>query len=150
MRTRVIRFDELTVGENLSARTGFPVGSVVYYLQRVRYLNGEALILDSNYFLKSVVRGLTPEIAEHSVYEYIEDVLGETIVTTQRRYTVEQAGELDAVWLDLGGYNCLMVVNNKTFNKDGVMFEYTDSRHRPDRFVFYELAQRKKNAEMHK
>ena len=32
-------------------------------LQRVRYLDGKALILDVNYFLKEFVPGLTPEIA---------------------------------------------------------------------------------------
>ncbi len=65
-------------------------------------------------------------------------------MTTQRRYTVEKATQLDRKYMDLQGYNCLMVVSNETFNKNGIQFEYTDSRHRPDRFVFYELAQRKK------
>lgn len=144
LRTKVIYFTELVVDEELAARTGFPEGSEIYYTQRVRYLDGEALILDHNYFLKSVVRGLSAKIAEGSVYEYMEQTLGETIVTTRRRYTVERETELDRQYLDLQGYNCLMVVTNQTFNKDGVQFEYTDSRHRPDRFVFYELAQRKK------
>ena len=141
--TKVIHFEEVTVDEDLSARTGFAPGDVVYYLQRVRYLNGEALILDHNYFLKSVERDLTPAIAEESVYEYMEQVLGETIVTTRRKYTVEHENELDTAWLDLHGYNCLLVVSNQTFNKEGVLFEYTRSRHRPEQFVFYELAHRK-------
>ena len=144
LRTKVIYFTELVVDEALAAKTGFAEGSEIYYTQRVRYLDGEALILDHNYFLKDVVRGLSAKLAEGSVYEYMEQTLGETIVTTRRRYTVERAAELDLRYMDLNGYNCLMVVNNQTFNKDGVMFEYTDSRHRPDRFVFYELAQRRK------
>ena len=144
LRTKVIYFTELVVDEALAAKTGFPEGSEIYYTQRVRYLDGEALILDHNYFLRDVVHGLSAKIAEGSVYEYMEQTLGETIVTTRRRYTVERETELDRQYMDLNGYNCLMVVNNQTFNKDGVMFEYTDSRHRPDRFVFYELAQRRK------
>ena len=144
LRTKVIYFTELVVDEALAAKTGFPEGSEIYYTQRVRYLDGEALILDHNYFLKDVVRGLSAKLAEGSVYEYVEQTLGETIVTTRRRYTVERATELDRQYMELDGYNCLMVVTNQTFNKDGVMFEYTDSRHRPDRFVFYELAQRRK------
>lgn len=144
LRTKVIYFTELVVDEALAAKTGFPEGSEIYYTQRVRYLDGEALILDHNYFLKDVVRGLSAKLAEGSVYEYVEQTLGETIVTTRRRYTVERVTELDRQYMELDGYNCLMVVNNQTFNKDGVMFEYTDSRHRPDRFVFYELAQRRK------
>lgn len=144
LRTKVIYFTELVVDEALAAKTGFPEGSEIYYVQRVRYLDGEALILDHNYFLKDVVRGLSAKIAEGSVYEYMEQTLGETIMTTRRKYTVERETELDQQYMDLHGYNCLMLVSNQAFNKDGVMFEYTESRHRPDRFVFYELAQRKK------
>ena len=121
LRTKVVYFTELVVDGEMSERTGFPEGSEIYYLQRVRYLDGEALIIDHNYFLKDVVRGLS-----------------------RRRYTVEKETELDHAYMDLQGYNCLMVVSNQSFNKDGIQFEYTDSRHRPDRFVFYELAQRKK------
>lgn len=141
--TKVIRFEELKVDEALSQRTGFAAGEEVYYLQRVRYLDNEAMILDHNYFLKRVVRDLTAQIAEGSVYEYMEKTLGETIVTTHRKYTVERETELDTAYMDMHGYNCLLVVTNQTFNKDGIMFEYTHSRHRPDQFVFYELAQRK-------
>ena len=143
LKTKVIRFEEITVGPELAERTGFAPGAAVYYLQRVRYLNGEAMILDHNYFLKEVVRGLTAGIAEGSVYNYLEDTLGESIVTTRRTYTVERETQLDTEYLDMHGYNCLLVVTNQTFNKDGILFEYTNSRHRPDRFVFYELAHRK-------
>ena len=144
LETKVIYFSELVVGKKLAAQTGFPMGSEIYYVQRVRYLDGEALILDHNYFLKSVIRGLSAKLAEDSVYEYMEQTLGETIMTTRRKYTVERQTELDKRYMNLRGYNCLMVVTSQTFNRDGVMFEYTQSRHRPDRFVFYELAQRKK------
>lgn len=145
LMTKVIRFEEITVDERLAGLTDLTEGSKAYYIQRVRYLNGEALILDHNYFLCSIVKDLTPSIAEQSVYEYMENVLGETITTTHRKYTVEPMTELDAEYIDLHGYNCLIVVSNRTFNKDGVMFEFTSSRHRPDRFVFYELARRKKS-----
>ena len=60
-------FAELTVDETIRRRTTFPVGAQIYYIQRVRCIEGEALIIDHNYFLKDVVRDLTPEIAERSI-----------------------------------------------------------------------------------
>lgn len=140
--TKVVCFAELIVDEKINKRTSFPIGTEIYYLQRVRYIEGEALIIDHNYFRKDVVRDLTQEIAEKSVYEYMEKILGETIVTTKRKLTVERMTEIDAKYLDMGDYNCLAVVSSHTFNAAGVMFEYTQSRHRPDRFVFYDQAQR--------
>lgn len=145
--TKVVCFAELTVDEKIHARTMLPVGEEIYYIQRVRIIEGEPLILDHNYFLKSVVKGLTPEIAEKSVYEYMEQVLGEMIVTTKRKMTVEHLTEVDRKYLKIKEYNCLAVVSSMTYNAEGIMFEYTQSRHRPDCFVFYDTAHRVRNAE---
>ncbi|MDO5348348.1 MAG: trehalose operon repressor [Lachnospiraceae bacterium] len=146
-RTQVVCFAELTVDEKIHARTTLPVGEEIYYVQRVRIIEGKPLILDHNYFLKSVVRGLTPEIAEKSVYEYMEQVLGEMIVTTKRKMTVEHLTEVDMKYLEIKDYNCLAVVSSMTYNAEGIMFEYTQSRHRPDCFVFYDTAHRVKASE---
>lgn len=144
-RTKVIRFEEITADEKLAAKTGFPVGSELYYLQRVRYLDEKPLILDVNIFLKELVPGLTTEIAENSVYEYIENTLGMAIVTSKRRMTVEKITKTDEAYLELADYNCVAVVTGQTFNADGIMFEYTRSRHRPDYFCFQDTATRKRH-----
>lgn len=65
-----------------------------------------------------------------------------TIVTSKRTVTVEHADELDRTWLDLGDYDCLAVVSSQTYNSDGVLFEYTQSRHYPGIFRFQENAVR--------
>lgn len=142
--TEVLQFAEITADERLAAKTRFPIGSELYYLQRVRFLDGIALILDINMFLKSLVPNLTKEIAENSIYEYIENDLGMSIVTSKRKITVERATQIDEKYLQLNDYNCLAVVTGQTFNADGIMFEYTQSRHRPDYFCFLDTATRKR------
>lgn len=141
--TEVIQFSNLSVDEQLVKESGFPLGEKVCYIQRVRRLNGKPLILDTNVFLKSLVPGLTQEIAEHSIYAYIEKELGMQIATSKRTITVERATAQDEQLLKLEGYNCLAVVSSQTFNSDGVMFEYTQSRHQPDYFSFHDTATRK-------
>lgn len=143
--TKVVYFTEMVADAPTHSMTGLPEGAELYYLRRVRYLAGEALILDHNYFLKSAARGLSPKIAEASIYDYMENVLKEKIVTTQRKYTVELAQPLDRQYLDLGDYNCLVVVSGRTFNAKGEQFEYTQSRHRADRFAFYGQVRRRKS-----
>lgn len=142
--TKAVLFTELTADERISKKTGFLEGSELYYIQRVRYLDGKALILDVNMFLKSAVPGLTKEIAEHSVYDYIEQELGMQIVTSKRKMTVEHSTQIDEKYMELGDYHCLAVITSQTFNADGVMFEYTQSRHRPDYFCFQDTAVRKR------
>ena len=142
--TKVIQFTEITADARVSANTGFAVGSELYYIQRVRYLEDKALILDINMFLKSLVPGLTKKIAEKSIYEYIENELGMAIVTSKRKMTVERATEIDEKYLELNDYNCLAVISGQTFNSDGIMVEFTQSRHRPDYFCFQDTATRKR------
>ena len=142
-RTEVLCFTELTADKKISKKTGFPIGSSLYYLQRLHFLDDKALILNHNYFLKDVVTNLTPEIAEDSIYEYLENTLHISIITSKIIMTVEKMTQIDEKYLELGDYNCLAVVSSQTYNSDGIMFEYTQSRHRPDYFRFQDNATRR-------
>ena len=141
--TKILLFTELIVDEKLSKKTGFNIGNEVYYIQRLHYMDNKPLILNHNYFLKDVVKGLTPEIAEQSIYEYLEQTLHISIVTSKRKMTVEKMTQIDEKYLELGDYNCLAVITSQTYDGNGVMFEFTQSRHRPDYFCFQYNATRK-------
>ncbi len=145
--TKVLLFMELTVDESLHQRTSFPLGSEIFYIQRLHYLDDEPLIINHNYFLKEYTPGLTKEIAEKSIYDYLENTLHMTIVNSKRTITVERINEIDEKYLklDVEQYNCMAVVTSHTYNSDGIMFEFTQSRHRPDYFSFQDNAQRKKS-----
>lgn len=144
--TRVLQFTELLADSRIEKRTGFRKGTELFYIQRLRILEGKPLILDHNYFLRELMPGLTPKIAEGSVYEYLEGELGINIVTSKRTLTVEHVTQVDEKYIDLSGYNCMAVFTSQTFNDEGVQFEYTQSRHHPDYFRFQDVAVRKKNS----
>lgn len=142
--TKILLFSELSADARISRKTGFAEGTPLYYIQRLRYLDGIPLILDHNYFNRDMIPGLTTEIAAYSIYEYIENTLHITITTGKRTMTVEKMTQVDETWLDLKDYNCLAVVSSQTFDDNGNQFEYTQSRHRPDYFRFQDIAVRKK------
>lgn len=142
-RTKVLLFTELTIDQKLAKKTGFTIGTEVYYLQRLHFLDDKPLILNHNYFMKDIVKGLTKEIAEQSIYEYLEQQLHISIVTSKRVMTVEKMTQIDEKYLELGDYNCLAVITSQTYNADGIMFEFTQSRHRPDYFRFQDNAVRR-------
>lgn len=142
--TKVVRFSVTEVDGAMARESGFPEREEVYDILRVRYLDGKPLILDRNLFLKALVPGLTAEIAEQSIYAYLEKELGMQIVTSKRIITVEHTSDRDRELLELGDYNCVAVVSGQTFNADGIMFEYTQSRHQPEHFSFHDTATRKR------
>ena len=142
--TKITKFETVIATEQFAAESGFSEGDELWAVQRVRYLDGKALILDVNYFLKEFVPGLTPEIAANSIYDYIENTLGMQIITSKRNITVEHATAHDEKLLDMGTYGCVVDVVKQTFNDAGLLFEYTQSRHQPDYFCFQDIATRKK------
>ncbi len=141
--SEILDFAEVTADDALVDTTGFAPGTPLYYVQRLHYLNGQPLIMNHSYFRQDVARGLTREIAEGSIYRYLEGELHIQIVNSKRVVTVEKATPLDLQYLAMGGCNCLAVVSSQTYNSDGVMFEYTQSRHHPDYFRFQDNAVRR-------
>lgn len=136
--TSVLKFQVLTIDEALSLKTGFPIGAEVYHLHRLRYFDNEPLVLDINYFLKDMIKDLNVEIAQHSIYTYIEQELKLHVIACRRMIRVEKATELDMTLLKLKDYTCVGVTLNNAYLDDGKMFEYTESRHVPDHFTFCE------------
>lgn len=139
--TQVLCFTRLIVDERISKRTTFPKGKEIFYIQRLRKIDDTAYILDHNYFLSDLLQGLTPEIASKSIYEYMQKELNQTIAATRRILTIEKAAEIDGKYMDLEGYHCVAVVSSYSFNADGIMFEFTQSRHKPEGFVFFDQSQ---------
>lgn len=141
--TRVTDFQHVIADEQLSQSTGHPCGAELISIERVRVLDGAALILDRSYFLAASVPGLTPEIAEGSIYDYLEGELGVVVAMSKRTITVEEATSHDRELLDIDGVGYLAVMTSQTFDSQGIMFEYTVSRHRPDAFCFHDTAVRR-------
>ena len=144
VRTKVITFRKITADKAVSLTTGFDIGTELWFIERIRTVDGRALIFDTNYYLVNEVPGLTKEIAAKSVYNYIENTLGMIITTSRRRITAEKADIKDKEYLDLGTKDFILCVTGQVFNSKGVMFEYTMSRHVPDGVCFVETAVRQK------
>ncbi|MDO4765925.1 MAG: UTRA domain-containing protein [Eubacteriales bacterium] len=144
-RTKVLLFMEMKIDKKLAERSGFPIGAEVFYIQRLHYLDEKPLIINHNYFLKECMPELSKEIAEDSIYHYLEKTLKMTIVNSRRIMTVEKITEIDEKYLgiDVNDYNCMAVVTSYTYNSEGIMFEYTQSRHKPSYFRFQDNAVRR-------
>ena len=143
-QTEVVRLEQVVASAELSFRTGFEEGCELTFVERVRRIDGEALILDLNLFRTASVPGITEEVARTSIYDYAERELGVTIAMSKRAITVERATTRDRELLDLGDIDYLAVITSQTFDAQGILIECTQSRHRPDHFCFRDTAVRQK------
>ena len=142
VRTRLLDSRTVSVDAGLAEHSGLPEGASALALTRLRFLDGRAAIVDHNMFLTGVVPQIPAEAAESSIYDYLENELGVSIVSSSRLATIEPADEEDLRYLDLGGQNCVGVVESFSFDSAGVPFEYTRSHHAARTFSFISTAQR--------
>ncbi|WP_080145938.1 trehalose operon repressor [Marinilactibacillus piezotolerans] len=120
-----------------------PASTEVHKVVRARKVNDEVVILDKDYLLTSVIETLPDKEAEHSLYHYIEQKLGLTIGYARKEFTVEPVTEEDKRLMDLHGDHHIVVTRSDVHLEDTRLFQYTESRHRLDKFRFVDFARRR-------
>jgi GntR family transcriptional regulator, trehalose operon transcriptional repressor len=143
IETTVHEFGLVNAGKCLGTIFDVSADTEIWNVVRSRQIQGEKIILDKSFFLKAEVPLLTNEICENSIYEYLENELGLPIDFAKKEIVVEECTDEDRRYLDLDEYDHVVVVKNYVHLKDATLFEYTESRHRLDKFRFVDFARRK-------
>ena len=141
--TEVVNLDILQDSHKIKKIFQQSVNGEVYELIRVRRMKDEAVILDKDYFVRDVVPRLPLNECKVSVYRYLEEELGLQISYAVKEITVQKANAEDYELWDMGDYNMVVVVKSHTYLENNTLFQCTESRHRPDKFRFVDLAKRK-------
>lgn len=143
-KTNVIQLEKITVDKKLSSLTGFPEYRLVWRIIRQRVVDGIASVLDIDYLDKSFVPSISREIAEHSIYAYLEDELGLHISYAQKEITIDPATNRDKILMNIGNDHHVVSVKSKVYLSDGQQFQFTDSRHKLEKFRFVDFSKRQK------
>lgn len=73
----------------------------VYYIKRVRYINGQTLCLEESFYNKSIITYLNKEIASESIFYYIREGLGLKVGFSDMYLHVDKLNEEEAKYLGL-------------------------------------------------
>lgn len=110
---------------------------------KVDYPNGEKWAVAPFDFL-ALKRILSEwQVCEDSIYEYLETKLYLPISFAKKEISVDEATDEDRRYLDLHGDDRVVVVKNYVYLSNAALFQYTESRHRLDKFRFVDFARRK-------
>ena len=140
--TSVEGFSLQLAGRDIGKELNVTEDEQVWRVTRVRHIGGERIILDKDFLVEKFVPGLTSESCENSIFEYIEKQLGRKISFAKKEFTVEEPNSEDRSLLDMDGFQAIVVVKNYIYFDDATLFQYTESRHRPDKFRFVDFARR--------
>lgn len=140
--TNVIRLEKITIDEKGAKKTGFPLHRLVWKITRQRVVDGVASVLDIDYLDRELIPGLTKEIAQRSIYQYIEEDLKLQIGYAKKEILISPIDNRDKILLDLGKDQHVVTVRSQVHLVDGRQFQFTESRHKLDKFHFVDYAKR--------
>ncbi|TWT25425.1 GntR family transcriptional regulator [Planomicrobium sp. CPCC 101110] len=107
----------------------------VYYVKRVRYIQGQPLCLEESYFNKSIVTYLNNEIITESIFNYITDGLGLNVGFSDMFLHIDKLTEEEAGYLGLEKGDPKLYVesifhltNGQPFDFSKVTYNYVQSQ----------------------
>lgn len=142
IKTHVKKVCSIKADQTLSKEMSIPPDTELYKIERVRQYDDEKIIYDIDYLIKDIVPFMDERIAGDSLYEYIENTLHLPISYAQKEITVQSCTATDQEYLDMLNYNLVVVVKSLVYLEDTRLFQFTESRHRPDKFRFVDFARR--------
>ena len=84
------------------------------------------------------------EIGEHSIYAYLEETFKLNIAYAKKEITIDHVNDQDQMLMDIGRDQHVVSVKSQVYLADGRQFQYTESRHKLDKFRFVDFAKRQK------
>ena len=141
-QTNVISLDKIIVDSKLSEKTGFSSSQQVWRVIRQRVVEGCASVVDIDYLDAKLIPQLNRDIAKHSIYDYLENHLNLSISHAFKEITIDNATEQDKILIDLGKDLHVVCIRSKVYLSNGKQFQFTESRHKLEKFKFVDYAKR--------
>lgn len=145
VKTEVVFLEKIHPDQKMKKVFEITDNEYIWVIERVRKIDNEAVILDIDILNAQIIPNITKEIAEESLYDYVENELGLTIAYASKEITCQHMSGTDAKLLDMNRYDMIVNVESYTHLDDARVFQYTSSRHRPDKFRFIDFARRQKS-----
>lgn len=144
-KTNVVSLEQIMVDEKLAQLTEFPPYRILWRITRQRIVDDIASVLDIDYLDKGLIPEMTREIAKQSIYNHLENQLKLDIAYAKKEITISHVTDHDKILLDIGKDQHVVSVKSQVYLANGQQFQFTESRHKLEKFRFVDFATRKRN-----
>ncbi|MBY6052247.1 GntR family transcriptional regulator [Cytobacillus firmus] len=140
--SRLISFEIIPAEPQLAKKLDIKENTPVYEIKRVRMADSLPMALETTYLPANLVKGLTEEIINKSLYQYIEEKLSLTIREATQQIEASIAKETEVNHLQVDPGSPVLLIARTSFLEDGTPFELVKSAYRADRYKFVHTMQR--------
>ena len=120
--SKVLEFNLIRADEEISELIECNINDEIYLVKRLRYIDDEIMCYEEAYYKKSIVPYLTKEIAQGSIFEYLQTALNLNIGFSDRYLHLEKLDNNHANLLDLTPNDPAMIVLEQIYLSSGVCF----------------------------
>ena len=109
----------------------------VYYVKRIRYINGQTLCFEESYYNKSIIPYLNNEIVSESIFRYIKEGLGLKIGFSDLFLHVAKLNEEEANYLGLKVGDPKLYVESIFYLNNGQSFDFSKVTYNYEQSQFF-------------
>ena len=140
LTTAVLKVELIEHDEKIAAAMKCSPDTKFYHVCRLRLLDGEPFVLEYSYFNKTLIPYLNEELAQKSIYSYIQNDLGLEIGFVDRLISAEKLSKEHAEILKLEENDPTLVSTNKALLKNGEIIDYSINYHNYKTTKFLKLS----------
>ncbi|PYZ93474.1 phosphonate metabolism transcriptional regulator PhnF [Salipaludibacillus keqinensis] len=133
---RLIHFKTIPASTYVAHSLNIPVDSPVYEIQRIRLADGVPMALETNFLSATLVQGLSEEVVQSSLYDFIENKLNKKIGHATQIIESSIVNETEMELLEVKKDSPVLLIERKTSLEDGTPLELVKSSYRADRYRF--------------
>ena len=129
IESKLINLMVINADEDLDKQMKCDVGTDIYFLERLRYVNEEPFAVEYTYLNKNVIPYMSEEIAHRSIYSFIINDLKLSIGFADKIIYADKLDSESAQLLQLSENDPTLVIENTVFLTNGTVFEVSKVIH---------------------
>lgn len=123
--------------DEVAARLGLASGAPVFFVERLRLVDGAAMAVETSHLSAARFPGLVPKLRRvSSLYQVLSESYGVVPVAADQTIETAAASPREAELLDTDTGAPMLVLGRHSFDADGQPVEWVRSWYRGDRYTF--------------
>lgn len=109
----------------------------IYYIKRIRYVDGESFCIEQSWYKKSVVTYLNEQIVEESIFNYISKALNLSIGFADLVVELDVLNKEEADIFGTHEHDACLMLKSIYHLHNGEVFDYSEIKYRKDKTKFF-------------
>lgn len=136
VRSRVFTFTTMKADDEIANKLFLHPGEEVYAIERVRYGDDIPVLFERLFIPKTIFKEMSPEVMEHSFYDYVENHLSLKINYCIQTLEAKSSNPRVSEMLEIQKSSPVLYITRNTFLDRGFPFEYVKAYYRADQYRF--------------